>query len=109
MTTDGDMPLRQQDENEPLEQVFAAVLDLVDKTVARVTDAEVGEHLRRVLNQTGHGGQLTYQSQVRVPPGGLLTPEDVRNKQFSTTRLRPGYDEEEVDDFLDQVEAGVDW
>ena len=25
-----------------------------------------------------------------------LTPADVRNKQFSTTRLRPGYDEEEV-------------
>jgi DivIVA domain-containing protein len=23
-----------------------------------------------------------------------LTPADVRNKQFSTTRLRPGYDEE---------------
>ena len=22
-----------------------------------------------------------------------LTPADVRNKQFSTTRLRPGYDE----------------
>ncbi len=29
-----------------------------------------------------------------------LTPADVRNKQFSTTRLRPGYDEEEVDAFL---------
>jgi DivIVA domain-containing protein len=34
-----------------------------------------------------------------------LTPADVRNKQFSTTRLRPGYDEEEVDAFLDEVEA----
>ena len=33
-----------------------------------------------------------------------LTPADVRNKQFSTTRLRPGYDEEEVDAFLDEVE-----
>jgi len=32
-----------------------------------------------------------------------LTPADVRNKQFSTTRLRPGYDEEEVDAFLDEV------
>ena len=31
-----------------------------------------------------------------------LTPADVRNKQFSTTRLRPGYDEEEVDAFLDE-------
>ena len=26
-----------------------------------------------------------------------LTPADVRYKQFNTTRLRPGYDEEEVD------------
>jgi DivIVA domain-containing protein len=32
----------------------------------------------------------------------------VRNKQFSTTRLRPGYDEEEVDAFLDEVEAELD-
>jgi len=34
-----------------------------------------------------------------------LTPADVRNRQFSTTRLRPGYDEGEVDAFLDEVEA----
>ena len=34
-----------------------------------------------------------------------LAPADVRNKQFTTTRLRPGYDEEEVDAFLDEVEA----
>jgi DivIVA domain-containing protein len=37
-----------------------------------------------------------------------LTPADVRNKQFSTTRLRPGYVEEEVDAFLDEVEAELD-
>ena len=37
-----------------------------------------------------------------------LTPADVRNKQFSTTRLRPGYDEEEVDAFLDEVESELD-
>jgi DivIVA domain-containing protein len=37
-----------------------------------------------------------------------LTPADVRNKQSSTTRLRPGYDEEEVDAFLDEVEAELD-
>jgi DivIVA domain-containing protein len=34
-----------------------------------------------------------------------LTPADVRNRQFSTTRLRPGYDEAEVDAFLDDIEA----
>src|ERR1700721_2228324 len=37
-----------------------------------------------------------------------LTPADVRNKQFSTTRRTPGYDEEEVDAFLDEVEAELD-
>jgi DivIVA domain-containing protein len=44
-----------------------------------------------------------------VPDSGALlmplTPADVRNKQFNTTRLRPGYDEEEVDAFLEEVEA----
>jgi len=34
-----------------------------------------------------------------------LTPEDVRNKQFTTVRLREGYDEDEVDHFLDEVEG----
>ncbi len=34
-----------------------------------------------------------------------LTPEDVRNKQFTTVRLREGYDEDEVDQFLDEVES----
>jgi DivIVA domain-containing protein len=37
-----------------------------------------------------------------------LTPADVRSKQFSTTRLRPGYDEEEVDAFLDEVDAELE-
>lgn len=37
-----------------------------------------------------------------------LTPADVRSKRFSTTRLRSGYDEEEVDAFLDEVEAELD-
>jgi DivIVA domain-containing protein len=37
-----------------------------------------------------------------------LTPADVRTKQFTTTRLRSGYDEEEVDAFLDEVEAELD-
>ncbi len=37
-----------------------------------------------------------------------LTPTDVQNKQFTTTRLRSGYDEEEVDAFLDEVEVELD-
>lgn len=32
-----------------------------------------------------------------------LTPEDILSKTFRITRFRPGYDQDEVDDFLDQV------
>lgn len=32
-----------------------------------------------------------------------MTPEDVANKRFQTTKYRPGYDQDEVDDFLDEV------
>src|SRR5690242_12816411 len=32
-----------------------------------------------------------------------LTPEDVLNKNFTPTQFRRGYDEREVDDFLDEV------
>ena len=35
-----------------------------------------------------------------------LTPEDVRNKQFSTAK-RKGYEMDEVDAFLDQVELEI--
>jgi DivIVA domain-containing protein len=34
-----------------------------------------------------------------------LTPEDVQNKEFLTVRLREGYDMQEVDQFLDEVES----
>jgi DivIVA domain-containing protein len=34
-----------------------------------------------------------------------LTPDDVRNKQFSTVKFKEGYSEEEVDAFLDEIEA----
>src|ERR1700756_3505887 len=51
---------------------------------------------------------MNYTVQVRRGDEMPLTPADVRNKQFSTTRLRPGYDEEEVDAFLDEVEAELD-
>lgn len=33
----------------------------------------------------------------------LLTAEDVREKQFSKTKYREGFDQDEVDDFLDDV------
>ncbi len=35
----------------------------------------------------------------------MLTPEDVLNCHFTQTQLREGYDEREVDDYLDDVVA----
>ena len=34
----------------------------------------------------------------------MLTPADIDSKQFSTTRLKEGYDQNEVDTFLDRVQ-----
>lgn len=42
------------------------------------------------------------------PPKARLTPSTVRNKRFTTTRLRPGYAVEEVDDFLDAIEREME-
>lgn len=33
----------------------------------------------------------------------MLIPADIDNKQFATTRLKEGYDQQDVDDFLDRV------
>ncbi|MDF7664639.1 DivIVA domain-containing protein [Bifidobacterium sp. ESL0745] len=35
----------------------------------------------------------------------LLTAQQVRNHSFTTVRFKEGYDVEQVDEFLDQVEA----
>lgn len=32
-----------------------------------------------------------------------LTPEEVVNKRFGATKFRGGYDQDEVDDFLDEI------
>jgi DivIVA domain-containing protein len=45
---------------------------------------------------------------VPPPGGGWITPEDVRNKAFAKPRIgQRGYNENEVDDFLDLVEAAL--
>ena len=36
-----------------------------------------------------------------------LTPKDVHEKQFSTVKMRTGYDMDEVDAFLDEVESSL--
>jgi DivIVA domain-containing protein len=37
----------------------------------------------------------------------MLTPDNVLAKQFTSTQFRRGYNENEVDDFLDQVAAAM--
>lgn len=37
----------------------------------------------------------------------MLTPADIEHKQFTTTRLSQGYDQDEVDDFLDSAAAAL--
>ena len=37
-----------------------------------------------------------------------LSWEDVVNKQFQPTKFREGYDQTEVDDFLDEIVAEID-
>lgn len=37
----------------------------------------------------------------------MLTPEDVENVRFKATKFRDGYDQDDVDDFLDRVVVGL--
>ncbi|MFW5420633.1 DivIVA domain-containing protein [Nocardiopsis sp. CNT-189] len=45
---------------------------------------------------------------ARAEPRGSMSPEHIRGKRFATTRLTTGYNEDEVDDFLDAAEATLD-
>jgi DivIVA domain-containing protein len=52
--------------------------------------------------------QLTQARSAGNPRGGWLTPEHVRNVAFSTPpRGKRGYNEDQVDQFLDLVEAAL--
>ncbi|MFL1379048.1 DivIVA domain-containing protein [Nocardiopsis protaetiae] len=49
-------------------------------------------------------GQGSAGGRGRPGPPPRLTPQHVRDQQFATTRLTTGYNEQEVDDFLDRAE-----
>ncbi len=53
MIPNDDMP-RQPDEDEPLEHEAGDVLDFIDETAAQITDADIDEHLRKVLDRAGY-------------------------------------------------------
>jgi DivIVA domain-containing protein len=51
---------------------------------------------------------ITSVWQLVSQPQPLLTPNDVRDKTFTTHRFREGYDMDEVDAFLDQVRVTIE-
>ncbi|PSK99568.1 DivIVA domain-containing protein [Murinocardiopsis flavida] len=87
--------------------------DLLDEIAAELRARESGE---RGAADPAHGDgpdpargdrprtATTTSGADEARPTGM-TPADVRNRYFDTTRMHTGYDEEEVDSFLDHVEA----
>lgn len=85
MTSDNhDMPPRQPDENEPLDHPARDVLDGIDETVARITDANVDEHLRKVLDQAGY-----RRWHDRHDPGSMTARPAGDPRPAADTRRRP--------------------
>lgn len=68
--------------------------DFLDEAVAELRRLEKEETELRFARSRG-----------LLPTGSspIITPEDVNNKRFETTQFRGGYDESEVDDFLDEI------
>jgi hypothetical protein len=72
MTTNDDMTPRQPDEGEPLEDLLGDEIDRVDQAVARITDAEVNERLRKALSQAGYVGQFPAQRPRLIEPSVMV-------------------------------------
>jgi DivIVA domain-containing protein len=75
--------------------------DFLDRTEAELSRLVLENH---ELTGAKHGGAIP---RVRPHPSPL-TPHDVRNTKFAVSRRRPGYDQREVDTFLDRTEAELD-
>ena len=84
-------------------------LDKAEAELSRLIDEgeTLSQSLTRLLQSAPGTAALGPNADTVMPPERYpsLTPEDIRNKQFSTTRMRLGYDEEEVDTFLDELET----
>ncbi|WP_017572189.1 DivIVA domain-containing protein [Nocardiopsis halotolerans] len=95
------------------------IADLAGRGLGHAQEQEQPPPLPPRPGPAGGTGQTRYQ-EPRDPRHGSapespgapgqpprrtgLTPGDVREKQFATTRLTTGYNEQEVDDFLDRAE-----
>ena len=81
-----------------------AFLDRLGHVLESLTADNIA--LRETLDRVGRGA---LRPDHIPPPVRDLTPDDIRRLVFKTVRLRPGYDEREVDAALDdaQVVIGV--
>lgn len=70
----------------------------------RAVDAALLEHARE-LEHRERGGSDPYVETVAGQVPWLV--RRIEQARFSTTRLRPGYREGDVDEFLDRVAAGL--
>jgi DivIVA domain-containing protein len=65
------------------------------------------QRLRAALAMAMQSGVSHNDIIVPAPPSRCLIASDIRNRQFSVTRLRPSYEVQEVDHFLGQIAAEV--
>jgi cellulose biosynthesis protein BcsQ len=83
--TSNGMSSHEHDENQPPDRPARDVLDSIDETVAQITDAEVNEQLRNVLDQTGHRyGEANRNSRgatEAIAPAGEHAREIPRGSQ----------------------------
>jgi DivIVA domain-containing protein len=83
------------------QKVNAFIHRIEDELGLLIQDNEgLRANLDSVLRGRGKLGDIPQQAR-------RLSPADVRNKQFSTSGFRSGYDAQEVDAFLDEVEAEI--
>lgn len=87
----------------------AEVDELLDRIVAEVIDVamyiDIMDAAAAEADRTGQDISAAAAETTWSPPS--LTPEQIRNKRFSTTRLRPGYVMEDVDAFLEEAAAAL--
>jgi hypothetical protein len=88
MTTHGDTAPSQPEAPEPLGQLLGEVLDLVDGTVAQITDDVIEERLKTALDQSGHSSH-TPEPLSPETPLTLVDPVSERDETDQNTDLAP--------------------
>lgn len=64
---------------------------------------EVVAEFRRLQKEEADLRLATSSDRLPFAASPLITPEDVVSKRFGATKFRVGYDQDEVDDFLDEI------